>query len=136
MADPVCFECGKPAHHDHHVVPRSRGGTRTVPLCERCHGLVHDQDMTDHGTLTSLAMQAKRKRGEYTGGKAPWGWSTARSGGLEPNVLEQSIREEARGLRMQGLSLARIGLVLEERGLRSRSGKPFAAAQVARMVRG
>jgi len=32
----ACFECGKPAEHDHHVVPVVRGGTRTVPLCSEC----------------------------------------------------------------------------------------------------
>lgn len=36
-----CFECGEPAEHAHHVVPQSLGGTRTLPLCARCHGLVH-----------------------------------------------------------------------------------------------
>jgi 5-methylcytosine-specific restriction endonuclease McrA len=36
-----CFECGAPAAHQHHVVPRSLGGTKTVPLCEGCHGKVH-----------------------------------------------------------------------------------------------
>lgn len=37
----VCFECGGVAHHQHHVVPRSQGGTKTIPLCVTCHGLAH-----------------------------------------------------------------------------------------------
>jgi hypothetical protein len=36
-----CFECGQGAMHQHHVVPRSLGGTKTVPLCEECHRKVH-----------------------------------------------------------------------------------------------
>lgn len=36
-----CFECGKPAEHRHHVVPRSLGGTKTIPLCTPCHRKVH-----------------------------------------------------------------------------------------------
>jgi len=36
-----CFECGRQATNDHHVVPESRGGKRTVPLCDRCHRLAH-----------------------------------------------------------------------------------------------
>jgi hypothetical protein len=36
-----CFECGHPAAQAHHVVPQSLGGTKTVPLCEKCHNLVH-----------------------------------------------------------------------------------------------
>jgi hypothetical protein len=36
-----CFECGKQAKENHHVVPEARGGTKTVPLCSRCHNLAH-----------------------------------------------------------------------------------------------
>ncbi len=37
----VCFECGAPAYTDHFVVPRSMGGTRTIPLCYACYEKVH-----------------------------------------------------------------------------------------------
>ena len=33
MSIKCCFECDMPAEHDHHVVPQSIGGTKTVPLC-------------------------------------------------------------------------------------------------------
>lgn len=46
----ACFECGKPAEHRHHVVPRSKGGKRTVPLCHDCHDLVHFR-VDDTGSL-------------------------------------------------------------------------------------
>lgn len=37
-----CFECGKTKHVvNHHVVPRSLGGTATVPLCDGCHDKAH-----------------------------------------------------------------------------------------------
>jgi len=46
-----CFECG----HDnpiniemHHVVPQSLNGTKTIPLCVKCHGLVHDRNFIKH----------------------------------------------------------------------------------------
>lgn len=42
MNEKTCFECASVADHDHHVVPRSRGGTQTVLLCASCHGLVHE----------------------------------------------------------------------------------------------
>ena len=31
-----CFECGQPAQEEHYVVPWSRGGTKTIPLCPSC----------------------------------------------------------------------------------------------------
>ncbi len=43
--DKPCFECSGEADHEHHVIPRCRGGTRTVPLCVRCHGLAHETTM-------------------------------------------------------------------------------------------
>lgn len=42
--DKECFECGSPAIQEHHVVPRSLGGTKTVPLCDKCHSIVHCSD--------------------------------------------------------------------------------------------
>lgn len=32
----ACFECGVPADYDHHVIPKSQGGRKTVPLCRNC----------------------------------------------------------------------------------------------------
>ena len=37
-----CFECGTmECIQHHHVIPRSLGGTKTIPLCSICHGKVH-----------------------------------------------------------------------------------------------
>lgn len=36
-----CFECGNPATENHHVIPKVLGGTKTVPLCTKCHMKVH-----------------------------------------------------------------------------------------------
>jgi len=41
-----CFECGKEATEEHHVIPKSLGGTKTVPLCTKCHMKVHGLDKT------------------------------------------------------------------------------------------
>ena len=36
-----CFECNEHMDENHHVVPRSKGGKRTIPLCGECHGKAH-----------------------------------------------------------------------------------------------
>lgn len=41
-----CFECENPATENHHVIPKSLGGTKTVPLCSLCHMKVHGLDKT------------------------------------------------------------------------------------------
>ena len=43
------FECESYGEIDnHHVVPKSLGGTKTIPLCYKCHGLVHNKDFIKH----------------------------------------------------------------------------------------
>ena len=38
-----CFECDKSQRLvNHHVVPMSLGGTKTIPLCYRCHARAHN----------------------------------------------------------------------------------------------
>lgn len=55
----ACFECGAPAEHQHHVIPQSRGGTQTVPLCVRCHDLVHDRAGSRTDTLGILSREGR-----------------------------------------------------------------------------
>lgn len=121
----TCFECGSPADHEHHVIPRSLGGTKTVPLCERCHGLVHDRRLTTRH-LTRAAMARKASRGEFTGGEAPFGWTLATDGvALVPNESEQEVIRIALGMRACGWSMREIGVGLDDRGFRTRRGKSW-----------
>lgn len=41
----MCVNCGGKGEHEHHVVPKSKGGTFTILLCVDCHGKVHDKEM-------------------------------------------------------------------------------------------
>lgn len=56
----LCFECGNPADHEHHVIPKSKGGTKTVSLCRECHSLVHDSKLVLMSRLSELAKQKLR----------------------------------------------------------------------------
>ena len=59
----ICFECGCDENiHDHHVVPKSKGGTKTIPLCGPCHGLVHGKNFGLE--WKRLQMEGIRKRKE------------------------------------------------------------------------
>lgn len=68
----VCFECGKTdCDIDyHHVVPHTKGGKQTVPLCLECHGKVHGLDKVKHKELQRLGIEKAKKRGVY-GGRRP-----------------------------------------------------------------
>ena len=87
------------------------------------------------GERTSAALQHKASLGEYTGGDAPYGYRLAADGErLEPEPAEQVLLARARRLRHKGLSLRAVARQLEAQGFRTRTGGPFAAVQVQRML--
>ena len=57
-----CFECGSVEKiHHHHVVPKCKGGTKTIPLCELCHAKVHGDHMLKLQRLAWVGRKKKRK---------------------------------------------------------------------------
>lgn len=59
-----CFECdGCVDLHDHHVIPKCLGGTRTIKLCAKCHGLVHDRNFLNHKKLQAAGIANAKKSG-------------------------------------------------------------------------
>ena len=61
-----CFECATTEDlQQHHVVPRSRGGTKTITLCTQCHAKAHGKDMKglNHSRLTREGIAKAKKRG-------------------------------------------------------------------------
>ena len=62
-----CFECGKRAHHAHHVVPRSRGGKRTIPLCNKCHANAHYRTRAPHPDEIKEGMKRAKEKGIHVG---------------------------------------------------------------------
>lgn len=136
MSARICFECGAEAECDHHVVPRSLGGTRTVPLCEVCHGKVHGCDMVGGRRLTKAALAAKKARGEMTG-SAPYGFRLGADGKtLVRDEAEQAVLAEVAERRGAGMSIRAIVAALAARGFASRGGRPFAIASVHAMAQG
>lgn len=85
------------------------------------------------GERTATAMRWKAEQGEFTGGAAPYGYR-AEAGRLVEVEAEQAVIAVARTARAKGLSLRAIARALEDQGLLARTGKPFAAVQVSRMV--
>jgi hypothetical protein len=66
----TCFECGSTENiENHHVVPRSKGGKKTIPLCARCHDKVHDKyrSKITSSQLTKEGLKKAKKRGVIIG---------------------------------------------------------------------
>ncbi len=65
-----CFECNCPNDlHEHHVVPKSLGGTKTIPLCVICHGKVHGKDFLNMRRLSLIGLKKAKKSGIKLGRK-------------------------------------------------------------------
>lgn len=64
----ICIECKVVGVvHYHHIVPRSRGGTATVPLCEKCHGLVHSEHNPERFVNSSFLVREALKEARRNG---------------------------------------------------------------------
>ena len=131
----ICWECNAEGDmHDHHPVPKSRGGMRTIPLCEDCHGKAHHRDgAMSTSALTRAALQAKKARGEKTGGVCTYG----EADGVDPERAAEELAIIARvmELRACGMTIRGIADDLAAAGFKTRRGGYMAPTQVARMIK-
>ena len=82
---------------------------------------------------TKDALQAKKARGEKTGGNVPFGFNVI-NGKLVKNEEEQSIINEIKNLKNKGLSLRKIAGILNEKGIVTKNGKAWTATQIQRIA--
>lgn len=83
---------------------------------------------------TKLAMRHLRNQWRYTGGRLPYGFALGPDGRLAVVHEESETIGVVLSLRAAGLGLRAICRELEQRSLRTRSGRPFAPMQVRRML--
>ena len=123
-----CFECEKTEDqiemHNHHVVPRSKGGTKTISLCCECHGLVHGKNMMNMGNLISHAAQARLARG-YVATTPPYGFTVDEDNKMIQEEAEHLICNAVKWGRYSGYSWKKMAQLLNERGYYNRSGRPW-----------
>jgi 5-methylcytosine-specific restriction protein A len=81
VADPLfCPLCERevPALSDHHLVPKSRGGRDTEPICLDCHRMIHvlfDNKTLERELGTVEALRAEPRMAKYLA------WISKRPGG-------------------------------------------------------
>ena len=87
-----CFECGSTENiHEHHVVPRCRGGKKTIPICKKCHNLCHHEN--GNMTLKKLSKTKTKKTkniGHITKSEVFFS-SIAKIKNKEPSFYEENI---------------------------------------------
>lgn len=107
-----CCNCGAPAEHLHHIVPKAVGGTdrssNLAPLCEDCHGLVHDRRFVRHRELSAAGVEAARAAGKKIGRR--YSYSAEQLNAInEMSQQGKSVRSIAAAL---GLSKSAVGRVI------------------------
>lgn len=120
-----CFECGHPASHEHHVIPRSLGGTKTVPLCSFCHPKAHGK----HGywgvsELAQKRVQRMRANRQWTGGVPPYGYRIDANRRLVRVDSEWHVLKMVLAKFMLGMSAYKIATQLNELGTPTKNGAP------------
>ena len=141
MRADTCAACGSTINLQyHHLIPRSLGGaddeTNLITLCGECHAKAHGiQADWRHSELTRRGLARKKAKREITGGGIPYGCRLTDDGvTLEADPFESKVAWVAREMRESGMTLRKISALMVERGVVSRSGRPFAAAQIKRMT--
>ena len=71
---PTCQYCGSPAEHVHHLIPIAAGGdnreSNLIPLCLKCHGLIHNKHFNpDWKELQKIGIEKAKKEGKFKGGQ-------------------------------------------------------------------
>ena len=126
-----CFECEKTEDqcdiHDHHIIPKSRGGTKTIPLCIFCHGLVHDKNLISMRELMISSIKERKKNGEVVGHPI-YGYSAGPNGELVENADELSVIARTIQLRKTGSkkkTWRQVAQILNNEGHTNRAGNPW-----------
>jgi site-specific DNA recombinase len=96
---------------------------------------VSEFEVATIGERTSAALQAKKERGEFTGGRVPFGYRLSENGvDLEPHPEERATIKAAMRHRLAGISLREVGRRLASDSATSRKGTVFGAKQVSRLL--
>lgn len=134
----VCFECGLPddAMCDHHIVPASKGGTKTVPLCRACHGKVHDKTFYHISKLTKDAMSVKRKNNVRISHRIPFGYVSSPDGvHLTEVAAEQAWINKMVTMRNSGVTLNGIAMYLIRNKVFTKMGGKWSACGVRSILK-
>ncbi len=121
-----CWECerGNVPLHNHHPVPRVRGGIKTIPLCEGCHSKAHHRKKNmDTSKLTKDGLAKRKEQGAKLGG-APFGY-TKKGNTRGANQEEMNTVRKIKELRAAGNTLRSICDQLSEAGRQTRKGGPW-----------
>ena len=131
-----CFECETAEDlQEHHVVPRSRGGTKTVTLCYECHMKAHGRTGKglNHSRLTKEGLARAKARGVKLGAdieavmKGRENATKATNNRLFPHIKDAKDNGYE--------SLNEISRYLNEKGIKTPQGRRFTKANLSPIMK-
>jgi len=143
-----CLECDRPSEVWHHLIPKSRGGARTIPLCGECHAKAHHAGANmAHSTLTKQGLQRAKARGVKLGSARDGAWSGREHlRGFKKATERSAVKRRAetdrkyahlvpklKELRTEGHTLDEIAHWLNNNGHVTRDGKVYTKPAVWRL---
>lgn len=136
-----CFECGELMSDMHHVIPKSKGGMNMIPLCIKCHGLVHGKDLLTMRRLSKEGLERAKLRGVKLGNPENLKYEHRLMGAqamkekanLEPINIKMFII--INDLRNSGNSFCEIAKYLNNSGYRTIKGCNFTDTGVTRIYK-
>ena len=132
----TCFECGSSKRlNNHHVVPKTLGGTKTIPLCEKCHGLVHGRKFNTK-FLTKIAMSKKRKQNYIISGFIPFGYKRSVCDKKLVKIhFQQKIIKDIVKMRKNGETLTAIANTMKRNKVNTAHGGKWAANTILGIIK-
>ena len=138
-----CVECGSKANIVfHHLIPESKGGRFTLPVCQMCHDRIHGVKKPRNISLSKLTkdgLKRAKRNGVKLGNprykeaipKAVEAWkqlAADRNAGLRKTVVEV--------MKKTGLTkLADIAEALNLRGIKTPRGCAFSPTHIHRLLK-
>jgi len=102
-----CFECESTNEvEEHHIIPRSLGGKKTIPLCGICHMKAHGVKAKRRNNLSSLIKNGLQKRKEK-------GLSVGRPIGSKQDILKKPKNKEIAELLLLGKTIRQISTLVK-----------------------
>ena len=127
-----CFECEATEDlQEHHVVPKSRGGTKTVTLCHQCHMKAHGRDAKglNHKKLTKEGLARAKERGVKLGNRT--NLKEAQALGRKANADKANeFCMKLAGIVMNDMNHSAMARQLNELEIKTITGKEWSSKQV------
>ena len=135
-----CFECGGPQEEMHHVIPKIRGGERTIPLCSSCHGKIHGiTGREGHSKLTKEGLARARARGVKLGKPENLTKEASQKGAdrrkREAMLFNKEVSDIIVNMREKGVSFAEIARNVTEMGFTTSTGGCWNGQTVGRLYK-